>query len=359
MQQFEKGDLNSLNLLSLVARYKIPIFVVMLATILLSYLFTSPLFITPLYKSTVILYPTSTNSISKILLSSNFQTSKDILEFGEDEQTEQMLQILNSNKIRDRIIEKYDLMNHYDIGSDEKYRFTTLYDEYESKVKFRRTEYTAVKITVLDKDPVIAAKMANDMAELFDSTMNAMQKEVAIKAFKIVESEYFKQRDEVRQMEDSLNSFRRLGINDYESQAEMINQQLAIELARGNKAGIKALEEKMKVLADYGGYYVSIRDMLEHERKQLSEMKAKYEEAKVDATQNLPHKFVVTSAFVAERKSYPVRWIIVLIALTSTFFLMVIVLIILEKINVGTKNVPVEQVKKKSLDPKFSRKITG
>jgi uncharacterized protein involved in exopolysaccharide biosynthesis len=99
--------------------------------------------------------------------------------------------------------------------------------------------------------------------------------------------------------------------------------------------------------------------MLEHERKQLSEMKAKYEEAKVDATQNLPHKFVVTSAFVAERKSYPVRWIIVLISLISTFFLMVVVLIILERTNLSSKIVPVEQPKKKSLDPKFSRKISG
>lgn len=359
MQQLEKGDLNTLSLLNLVAHYKKPIFVVMLATLFLSYLFTSPLFITPLYKSTVILYPTSTNSISKILLSSNFQTSKDILEFGEDEQTEQMLQILNSNKIRDRIIEKYDLMSHYGIRPDARFRYTTLFNEYDSKVKFRRTEYTAVKITVLDKDPKLAAMMANDMAELFDSTMNVMQKEVAIKAFKIVEKEYLKQRDEVRQMEDSLNSFRRLGINDYESQAEMINQQLAIELAKGNKAGIKALEEKMKVLADYGGYYVSIRDMLEHERKQLSEMKAKFEEAKVDATQNLPHKFVVTSAFVAERKSYPVRWLIMLIAMSSTFLLAILVLIVLDRmrpyVNVNTS----EQPKKKSLDPKYSRKISG
>jgi uncharacterized protein involved in exopolysaccharide biosynthesis len=161
--------------------------------------------------------------------------------------------------------------------------------------------------------------------------MNAMRKEVSRKAFSIVEAEYFQLRNEVQQMEDSLNSLRRLGIHDYESQAEMINQQLAIELANGNRAGIKALEEKLEILAQYGGYYVSIRDMLEFERKQLSQIKAKYEEAKVDATQNLPHKFVVTSAYEAEKKSYPIRWLIMLIALTSTFMLVLLILAILQR----------------------------
>lgn len=302
-----------------------------LATIALSYIFTSPLFITPLYKSTVILYPTSTNSISKVLLNSNQPSNKDLLEFGEDEQTERMLQILNSNRIRDRIIGKYNLVEHYNIPAGSRYRLTRLYETYESRVRFRRTEYMAVKITVLDQDPVIASNIANDIAELFDSTMNMMQKEVAVRAFRIVETEYFNLRNQVRAMEDSLNAIRRLGVHDYESQAEMINQQLAIELARNNQQGIKALYDKLELLSQYGGIYVSLRDMLEHERKQLSQIKARYEEAKVDATENLPHKFVVSNAFPAERKSYPIRWLIAIIALFSTMLLAFLILIVLEQ----------------------------
>lgn len=326
------GDIDSKSLLRLLLQYKNHILVILAASILLSYVFTLPFFITPLYKSTVVLYPTSTNSISKVLLSTTFNSNKDLLEFGEDEQTERMLQILSSNKIRDRIIEKFDLSRHYNISDSSNYRLTRLYREYESKIRFRRTEYMAVKITVLDRDALVAASMANEIAELFDSTMNAMQKEVAVKAFKIVENEYFKIRDQVALMEDSLNKIRRLGIHDYESQAEMLNQQLAIELARGNKEGVKRLDERMEILSRYGGTYVSIRDMLEHERKQLSQIKAKYDEAMVDANENLPHKFVVTNAFAAERKSYPVRWIIMVVTLVSAFFFSIFVVIALEKL---------------------------
>jgi uncharacterized integral membrane protein len=62
---------------------------------------------------------------------------------------------------------------------------------------------------------------------------------------------------------------------------------------------------------------------LDNDRLQLSLVKSKYEEAKVDATEFIPHKFVVTSAFQAERKAYPVRWIIVVVTILSTLLLLI------------------------------------
>lgn len=300
---------------------------------LLSVLFSGPAFITPKFRSTVILFPTSSNSVSKALLSERVDAKQDILQFGEDEQVEQMLQILSSNRIRDRIVEKYDLFQHYGIEKDEKFRHTKLNKEYESNIKFRRTEYMGVMIQVMDKAADTAAYIANDIADLLDSTKSEMQHSRARRALQIVEEEYFQLRDEVQMMEDSLTVLRHFGVHDYETQAEMINQQLAIEIAKGNNAGVRALEEKLETLAKYGGPYVSLRDQLEHEKKQLSLIKAKYEEAKVDAEEVLPQKFVVSRAFQAEKKSYPVRWLIVLLATAGTFFLTIIVILIIDNID--------------------------
>lgn len=300
---------------------------------LLSILFSSPLFITPLYRSTVILFPVSSNSVSKALLTDQPTAKSDILEFGEDEQTEQMLQILNSGIIRDKIVQKFNLMEHYKINPKSKFKYTNLYKQYESNITFRRTEFMAVKITVLDRDPQVAADMANSISELLDSTKNAMQKERAYKGYKIVEKEYVTLQNEIAQMEDSLRKIRELGVFDYETQSEMMNQQLAIEIARGNARGIEALNSKLEVLAKYGGVYVSIRDQLEHEKKQLSYLKARYEEAKVDATENLPQKFVVESAYKAEKKSYPVRWAIVVVSVISTLLIAIFVIISVEKLS--------------------------
>ena len=331
MDNPQKDNYNSKYLFRLLAEYRKSVLIILIATALLAVLFSSPLFITPLYKSTAILYPTSSNSISKVLISTTYQSNKDILEFGESEQTEQMLQVLNSNRIRDKVIERYHLMEHYGIKTDSRYPYTRLNKLYDSRIKFRRTEYNAVRISVEDPDPALAAQMANDIAELFDSTMNAMQKEVAIKAFNLVETEYNSLCAEMAALEDSLNILRSLGVFDYESQVEMLSQQLAVELGKGNMQGVKNIQNYLDILAQYGGAYYAISERLDHDRLQLSLVKTKYEEAKVDATENVPHKFVVTSAFKAEHKSYPIRWIIVTITVLATFLLLILALVILDR----------------------------
>lgn len=328
----EIRDFDSSSLGMFLFSWRKHLIIISLIAAFLAVVFSSSWFITPLYKSTVVLFPVSSNSVSRALLTDQPAAKTDILEFGEDEQTEQMLQILSSSKIRDKVVSKFDLLKHYRISPTSKYRNTELNRKYESNITFRRTEFMAVKISVLDRDPQMAANIANAISELLDSTKNAMQKERAIKGFKIVEQEYFKLRDEIASMEDSLRKIRELGVYDYESQSEMLNQQLAIEIARGNTSGINALDEKLSVLARYGGAYVSLRDMLEHEKKQLSYLKARYEEAKVDASENLPQKFVVESAYKAEKKSYPVRWIIVVVSTISAFLISVLIIISLEKL---------------------------
>jgi capsular polysaccharide biosynthesis protein len=294
-------------------------------------IFSAPFFITPLYKSTTVIYPTSSNSISKVLISTTYQSEKDIMNIGEDEQTEQMLQVLNSNRVRDKVISRFNLMEHYKIKANSKYPITKLNKLYDTRIKFRRTEYNAVKITVLDSDAALSARIANEIAEIFDSTMNQMQKEVAIEAYRIVEQEYNTLVAEMNMLEDSLNALRKLGVFDYESQVEMLSQQLAVELGKGNTQGIKNIQEHLDILAEYGGASYAINERLDNDRLQLSLVKAKYEEAKVDATEFIPHKFVVTSAFQAERKSYPTRWIIVVITLLSTFLLLIFCIILYDR----------------------------
>jgi capsular polysaccharide biosynthesis protein len=301
------------------------------AAAVLSAIFSSPVFITPLYKSTVIMYPASSNSISKSLFNENGNIKQDILEFGAEEQTQQMMQILNSNKIRDKVILKFNLAGHYGIEPGSKYFQTDIYNHFGSNINYKLTEYLAVKITVLDKDPQMAADIANQIAALLDSVKNDMQKERAIQGFKIVEAEYLTQEKVVRTMEDSLTRYRKLGVNDYESQAEMMNRQLAKEIALGNTRAINALEQKIEMLSEYGGPYVSIRDALYYEKKQLSYLKSRYEVAKIDAYEAIPQKFIVENAYKADRKSYPIIWIIVLLSTLSTLLAGMVIIFMVEK----------------------------
>ena len=129
----EKSNIySSKQLCKLLIDYRKPVIIILIVAAILAVVFSSPFFITPLFKSSAVLYPTSSNSISKVLISTTFSTDKDIMNFGEDEQTEQMLQVLNSNKVRDKVIERFNLMEHYEIDPNQKYPYKKLNKLYDS-----------------------------------------------------------------------------------------------------------------------------------------------------------------------------------------------------------------------------------
>jgi capsular polysaccharide biosynthesis protein len=333
--QITKYRFESFDLISFaIARFKL-LFIITVIGAIVSIIVS--LSITEKYKSTIILFPASSSSVSNDLFGRNL-SKKDILKFGEEEEVEQMMQVLQSDDIRTRIIEKYNLLDHYDIDTASNYPLTQLYKEYESNISIKRTEYMSVKIDVLDIDPEIAANIANDMASLVDTVMNKMQKERAKKAFVIVEKEYLALEWEIGRLEDSLVVLRNFGVIDYESQAEVISRAWAEAVTAGNTTGAKKLEKKLDVFAKYGGAYVSIRDQLEFEKKELVDVKSKYMEAKVDSEQDLPFKFIVNKAVKAEKKSYPVRWLIVVVSTMSTFILALMLLLIFESVKKVEEN---------------------
>jgi uncharacterized protein involved in exopolysaccharide biosynthesis len=323
-------DFDSLNLLAFIYKWRKQFIIIGLITIVISSI--AAFLITPKYKSTVIMFPTQTSSISKALLTEN-NGKDDILKFGEEEEAEQMLQILNSDEIKSKICEKFKLMQHYDIDPTDKFKYTRLFDEFKDNISFERTEFMSVKVEVLDKDPQFAADICNEISNLLDSVKNKMQKQRAFAALKIVERSYLSLKKEIQDINDSLKVLRLMGINDYETQSQVFNEQYAMAIAKNNTAGARMLEEKLKVLSTYGGAYVSLRELHEEQIKQLALIKAKYEEARVDAEQILTQKFIVNNAVKAEKKAYPIRWLIVVVATVSALLVAFLFLLIMENLS--------------------------
>lgn len=331
------SDFNSFNVLYFLYKWRKQLIIVGIAAFIISCVVA--LTIKEKYKSTVILFPATTNSISKALLTENNAKQEDVLQFGEEEEAEQMLQILNSDEIRTRVCEKYKLMEHYGIDPTDKLKRTKLYDEFQSNITFKRTEYMSVKIEVMDNDPELASLMANDIAALHDSSKIRIQRDRAMRSLKIVEQEYLQKVKDVKEGVDSMQILNSYGIYDYESQSEVTSEQYAIALAKGDLRAVKLLEEKLKIIGKYGGAYVSLRENLYMQRKQLNLLKTKYEEVKVDATEVLPQKFVVSNAYPAEKKSYPVRWVIVVVSTFATLLAAIIAILLIENLKLISSEV--------------------
>lgn len=289
------------------------------------------LLLTPKFASEVILYPSSPASVSRSLISTTGgYGQEDLLAFGDEEETERMLQILYSDQIRNRLVEKYHLMDHYGIPEDSKVKYTLLNARMQKNISFRKTEYMAVKIRVMDEDPETSALLANDIAQLLDSTVNMMQKKKAVEAFRIVEREYMTAQSEITAIEDSLRKLGELGVFDVEAQSKGLQEAYLEALHRGDRRMADELNRKMQNLGKYGSNYLFLKELLANESVRLSGLKEKYAEARVDAEQNLPHTFIVKKAEVPEKKAWPKRSLIVIASTLASFLFALVLLVVLD-----------------------------
>ena len=190
----------------------------------------------------------------------------------------------------------------------------------------------AVQIIVYDTDPQLAADIANTIAALLDSIKNEMQHERAIQGLAVVEMEHETLQQEVNTIVDSLITLGKLGVNDVEYQSQVLNQQVAIAIMEGNTEAQRQLQKRLDILGQYGGIYMSLKNALEYKTEQLTMIQARLKEATVDARESLPQKFIVSDAFKAEKKSYPIRWLVIVVSTLSALFLTIIVIMIIEKI---------------------------
>jgi uncharacterized protein involved in exopolysaccharide biosynthesis len=281
--------------------------------------------LTPLYLSTAIVFPTASSNVS---FSEQRNVKAGSMDFGEEDQAEQLVQILSSSRIKDKIVSKYDLLNHYEIDPNDDNKNFKLNEEYNDHFSFTRTKFGSIQIDVLDKDPELAAKMANDIVDLIDTVKNEMIRERTKPAFEInirKMKQLEKDKDAVIVRIDSLS---RLGVVSTDVRSNLF-QALVDSKNPEEKQQLKAqIEANMK--------FGSLFDALEHKRNEMiiniETFKVAYEQAESDANAQFNHKFIVERAVVADKKEKPKRMIIVLVSTLGGFVLGIFFLLIRDKI---------------------------
>ena len=284
-------------------------FLVAAASIIIS------MMITPMFRASVIMFPASSASISKELLVQNYSGRQNVHGFGEEEQAEQLLQVLNSEPIRTRIIKKYNLMEHYEIDPEGKYPMTELNEQYKSNINFRLTEYMSVEISVMDKDPEISASIANKISDLVDTVYNSMKNDRAQEALRLVTREFKEAEKNLVVLRDSL---------------DLLSSQLSKKI---NTSGIDdPTNNLIRAITENGALYISMLNMVRNEGQIVAGLSLRYKEARLEAEQNLPYKFVVERAYPPEKKAYPNKSLIVIVSTFATLLFALIMLIIIDSI---------------------------
>jgi uncharacterized protein involved in exopolysaccharide biosynthesis len=281
--------------------------------------------ITPMYLSSAIVFPAASGNVS-------FDAQRNVkaaaMDFGEEEQAEQLVQILQSSRIKDRIVKKYHLMADYEIAENDPNKYYKLNKAYYGNFSFNRTRFGSIQIDVLDKDPKKAADMANDIVDLIDTVKNEMIRERTIPAFEI----NLRKKKQMEHERDSLLT----RLEDLAKQGVLPNDVRATlyQALVDSKSPAEKTEIQRKI--DVNTKFGSVYDGLEYQRNEkivkIEDFRVSYEQAESDANAQFNHKFVVEKAVVADRKEKPKRMIIVLVSTIGGFIFGLFFLLIQQRI---------------------------
>ena len=280
--------------------------------------------ITPLFLSTAIVFPSKSSSVS-FYESRNVKASS--MDFGEEEQAEQLVQILQSSRIRDFVVSKYNLIDRYNIGSDDPNKMFKLNKAYEGHFSFERTRFGSIKIDVLDEDPKLASEMANAVVGLIDTVKNEMIQERTLPAFEITKRKKDQLDTEIQALLDEMDRLAKLGVVSLDVRSRLF-QALVDSKSSAEK---EELRQKIDVNSKYGSLFDGLERSRNEKITKLEDFKVAYEQAESDASTKFSHKFIVQSAEVADRKDQPKRMILTIVAAIGSFIFIVFCLLILER----------------------------
>jgi hypothetical protein len=307
-------------MLSLILRWKYHLAVILLLAAVLASVFSAPFFIKPKYKSFAVVYPSN------------------LIPYSSETPTEQMLQLFKSEDITQHIIQKFDLAKHYSISQNDIHFRSKLKAEYEDNVRIKKTEYESVLIEVYDTDPAFASSMAEEMILMMNNKARQLQRDKTAEVVKIYYDQLIVKEQQIDSVEKRMEQLRsEYGLLDYTTQVKEYTRGYVKNLNAGKSGNNPEFKSTFDNLKQYGGEFLILEGYLAGLTESYNEIKNEYDKSISDLKKELTYTNVVTAPYPADKKSYPVRWLIVLFSVTSTFFLSLIALSVIDNLKTKKK----------------------
>lgn len=312
---------SNLNLLQIVLKWKWHLVLVSIAAAVISLVVSSSWFMKPRFKSEAVIYPSN------------------ILPYSQESQTEQMLQWLKSTDVRDSVVKKFDLGNHYKIKPTEPYYASMLEAMYAKNVSISKTQYESVEISVTDVDAVLARDMVNAILFYADKKIRATHHLKYLEVFTAIEKM-------MKAKEAEMDSVKKLyrdlatnyGIYDVSGQSQEITRG-ELRTVDGGGAGInsKDVSRLKQSMMDKASELLYLGTRITHTAEEYSAIVVKFEAAKFDMNKNTTFVNVVTPPVVADKKSYPNRLYILFFFVAGTLLFSLVSIVFIEQRQLSTE----------------------
>jgi uncharacterized protein involved in exopolysaccharide biosynthesis len=305
-------NLNSVSILKLILKNIKTLLVVVVVTGGLAFLATFA--IKERFKSVAVVYPIN------------------MYETSEESTTEQLLQYFYSEDVKNALAKEFNLYGRYGIDTlnetGGKALFNYMYAEY---FKFSPSLYESIELSVTDTDPKMAQKLNDALIKhtnlLIRENKQFTQREYVVNAMSIIRSEE-KELDslskEIKRIREEYNFV------DEESQAK----QLGKELAKGAKLS-EDLQKQVKGLRERGSDITVLKGRIRTTLKAMVDIKEQSYKYLLDSQGKVNFVLFVSKPSLPDKRSYPIRSVIVLITVLSVSFFTVVILLVRNRVRPG------------------------
>lgn len=303
-------------ILQVIWRRKFHFIAVGAIAVLLSAIFSGPAFIKPKFKSTARVYPTNNVAL-----------------FSEESESEQVLEIINSRDIKLKMFDVFNLSEAYNIDRNDPQYLTYMFDTYNKNVNAGKTKFETVEISVMDYDPQRASDMCDSLIVFFNRKLGKMHAVKHLEVVEITEKFIHEKSAELDSVTDLLQQLRnKTGIISVPTQLERVTEGYMNALSgnRGGNTSTQQIKELLDNFMDYGAQISILENKFNRHTRLIDSLQTVKQVQLLEAGKNITYSHIVESPIPADKKSYPVRWLIVAFSTMAAVFLALLVFLILD-----------------------------
>jgi len=292
--------------LGILRKYWLHLITILVVVFAVSWFFTRPRFLQPWYKSTAIVYPVNLSPYS-------IETP-----------TEQLLQLLESDDLKDTLISHFKLMEHYKVDPTLPFAHAVVFNKLKKKLTISNTRFESVYIQVLDKNPEYACMMINDLIDQLNLKIRNIYRKQFDEVYTIVKNQMDLKKFELDSLDMRLNDL----TVDYElfdvpAQAnEVVRGYLGtVDGSNGEVINHENVTKFMQNIIYFGSEHVRTSGYAYNSRNEYLNLKNQFENVQKEITKELSYVNIINSPKVPLLPAYNLRMYIMLFTCVGVFFI--------------------------------------
>lgn len=310
----EKPNLEALRVLY--SKRKPILFTTLIATLIA---ITVTFIVKPKYRSVAYMYPANMVPFFMDVNTNNVS------------QTELLLQFFNSNDVRTGLLKKYRLDRHWNLDTTDKQFRTKFNDVFEEKILAKPTKYESLELNVLDSDPDTAQQIAKSLIEEVNKIISRQHTEKFNEFISVNQAYLTAHRKSLDSLQECMEVFtKKYHLIDMGSQMRYAAQNYYKLMAEGKENA--KITESVNEIAEHGPELFRLGNAFQEEARLYAVVENDVSKAIRDFNRKLTYMIVASEPTKPDTKYWPKRGIISIVTALSTFLLVCLYFIYINRL---------------------------